>query len=158
MDHDLKGQDEVNQKLVDIHHKTKIPLIISNDAHYLRAQDEKMHKILVCIGTNTTVDKAALHYGPNFYLKTQEEMYERFKHVPEALENTMRIADMVNLELDLKTTHFPEFDVPPGHNLESFFRLLCEQRFDRRYPPGHPRRDEAKTRMAYEMQIIVDKG
>ena len=158
MDHDLHGQDEVNQRMIDIHHKTQIPLICSNDAHYLRAQDEHMHKILVCIGTNTTVEKAALHYGPNFYLKSKEEMWERFKHVPEAMENTMRIADMVDLQLDLKTTHFPEFDVPEGHNLESFFRLLCEQRFDRRYPVGHARRDEAKKRMAYEQQIIVDKG
>jgi DNA polymerase-3 subunit alpha len=61
MDHDLHGQEEVNEKLISIHNKTKIPLIASNDAHYLRAQDENMHKILVCIGTNTTVDKAALH-------------------------------------------------------------------------------------------------
>jgi DNA polymerase-3 subunit alpha len=158
MDHDLTGQEEVNQRLIDIHHKTGIPLIVSNDAHYLRAQDEHMHKILVCIGTNTTIEKAALHYGPNFYLKSQDEMWERFKHVPGALENTMRIADMVNLELDLDTTHFPVFDVPEGHDLISFFKLLCNQRFDNRYPPGHPRREEAKKRMEYEQQIIIQKG
>jgi DNA polymerase-3 subunit alpha len=107
MDHDLHGQEEVNEKLISIHHKTGIPLIVSNDAHYLRAQDEHMHKILVAIGTNSTVQGAALHYGPNFYLKSQDEMWERFKSTPEALENTLRIADMVDLELDLKTTHFP---------------------------------------------------
>jgi DNA polymerase-3 subunit alpha len=158
MDHDLHGQEEVNEKLISIHHKTGIPLIVSNDAHYLRAQDEHMHKILVAIGTNSTVQGASLHYGPNFYLKSQDEMWERFKSTPEALENTLRIADMVDLELDLKTTHFPVFDVPPGHDLTSFFKYLCEQRFDKRYPPGHPRRDEARTRMAYEQQIIIDKG
>src|SRR4028119_625797 len=158
MDHDLHGQEEVNEKLISIHHKTGIPLIVSNDAHYLRAQDEHMHKILVAIGTNSTVQGASLHYGPNFYLKSQDEMWERFKSTPEALENTLRIADMVDLELDLKTTHFPVFDVPPGHDLTSYFKFLCEQRFDRRYPPGHPRRDEARTRMAYEQQIIIDKG
>ena len=158
MDHDLHGQDEVNEKLISIHHKTGIPLIVSNDAHYLRAQDEEMHKILVAIGTNSTVQNATFNYGPNFYLKSADEMYARFKHIPEALDNTMRIAEMVDMELDLKTTHFPNFDVPPGHNLESFFRFLCEQRFDKRYPVGHPRRDEASTRMKYEQQIIVDKG
>ena len=158
MDHDLTGQEEVNEKLVSIHHKTGIPLIVSNDAHYLKAEHEQMHKILVAIGTNSTVQSMALHYGPNFYLKSQQEMWDRFKHVPEALENTLRIADMVNLELDLKTTHFPLFDVPPGHDLESFFKLLCKQRFDARYPVGHPRREEASTRMAYEQQIIIDKG
>lgn len=158
MDHDLTGQEEVNEKLVSIHHKTGIPLIVSNDAHYLKAEHEQMHKILVAIGTNSTVQSMALHYGPNFYLKSQQEMWDRFKHVPEALENTLRIADMVDLELDLKTTHFPLFDVPPGHDLTSFFKLLCEQRFDARYPVGHPRRDEAKIRMAYEQQIIIDKG
>jgi DNA polymerase-3 subunit alpha len=158
MDHDLHGQDEVNQRLIDIHHKTGIPLIATNDAHFSRRQDEQMHKVLVCIGTNSTIDSAALHYGPNFYLKTKDEMWEKFKHVPEALENTVRIADMIDLELDLKTTHFPNYDVPPGHNLESFLRELCKQRFDKRYPVGHPRRDEAKTRMAYELEIIVSKG
>jgi len=158
MDHDLNGQDEVNQRLVDIHHKTGIPLIVSNDAHYLRAQDEKMHKILVCIGTNTTLEKAALHYGPNFYLKSQDEMYERFKHLPEAMENTLRIADMVDLELDLKTTHFPKFDVPPNHSLESYLRELCKQRFPARYPAGHPRLDEATKRMEYELSVIIQKG
>jgi DNA-directed DNA polymerase III PolC len=158
MDHDLTGQDEVNQRIIDIHHKTGIPLIATNDAHYLRREDEQMHKILVCIGTNTTIDKAALHYGPNFYLKSPEEMYEKFKHVPEALENTLRIADMCNLELDLKTTHFPVFDVPQGHDLVSYFKFLCEQRFDGRYPVGHPRREEARKRMAYEQEIIIQKG
>jgi DNA polymerase-3 subunit alpha len=158
MDHDLTGQDEVNQRVIDIHHKTGIPLIATNDAHYLRREDEQMHKILVCIGTNTTVDKAALHYGPNFYLKSPDEMYEKFKHVPQALENTMRIADMVNLELDLKTTHFPNFDVPAGHDLVSYLRELCKHRFDSRYPPGHPRRAEAIPRMEYELGIIIQKG
>jgi DNA polymerase-3 subunit alpha len=65
-------------------------------------------------------------------------MYQRFKSTPEALENTLRIADMVDLELDLKTTHFPVFDVPPGHDLTSFFKHLCEQRFDSRYPVRSP--------------------
>lgn len=158
MDHDLHGQDEVNQRLIDIHHKTGIPLIATNDAHYLRREDEQMHKVLVCIGTNSTIDSAALHYGPNFYLKSPDEMWERFKHVPEALENTMRIADMIDLQLDLKTTHFPNYDVPPGHNLESFLRELCKQRFDKRYPVGHTRREEAIPRMAYELEIIIQKG
>lgn len=158
MDHDLTGQAEVNEKVISIHHKTGIPLIVTNDAHYLRAQDEHMHKILVCIGTNTTVDKAALHYGPNFYLKSPQEMYERFKHVPEALENTLRIADMVDLQLDLKTTHFPHYEVPPGHDLVSYLRELCKQRFPTRYPPGSPRHDEAARRMEYELGIIIQKG
>ena len=158
MDHDLHGQDEVNNRIIDISKKTGIPLIATNDAHYSRREDEQMHKILVCIGTNSTIDSASLHYGPNFYMKTAEEMYERFKHVPEALENTLRIADMVDLQLDLKTTHFPHFDVPPGHDLISYLRELCKQRFDKRYPPGHQRREEAIPRMAYELEIIISKG
>ncbi|RYX81762.1 DNA polymerase III subunit alpha [bacterium] len=158
MDHDLTGQSEVNDRLIDIHHKTGIPLICSNDAHYLRREDEEMHKILVCIGTNTTVQSAALHYGPNFYLKDKEEMWDKFKHVPSALENTIRIADMVDLELDLKTTHFPNYDVPDGHDKTSYLRYLCKQRFDKRYPPGHPRRAEAIPRMEYELNVIIDKG
>ena len=158
MDHDLTGQGEVNDRIIDIHHKTGIPLICSNDAHYLRREDEEMHKILVCIGTNTTVQSAALHYGPNFYIKDKEEMWDKFKHVPSALENTMRIADMVDLELDLKTTHFPNYDVPAGHDKTSYLRELCKQRFDKRYPPGHPRRAEAIPRMEYELNVIIDKG
>lgn len=158
MDHDLHGQSDVNDKLISIHHKTGIPLIVSNDAHYLRAQDEQMHKVLVAIGTNSTVQSNSLHYGPNFYLKTQEEMYEKFKHCPEALENTMRIADMVDLELDLKTTHFPDFNVPQGHDLVSYLRELCKQRFTKRYPSNHIRHEEAMKRMEYELSIIIQKG
>jgi len=158
MDHDLTGQGEVNDRLIDIHHKTGIPLICSNDAHYLRREDEEMHKILVAIGTNSQIDSMALHYGPNFYLKDREEMWEKFKHVPDALENTMRIADMVDLELDLKTTHFPNFDVPDGHDKTSYLRELCKKRFDKRYPVGHPRRQEAIPRMEYELNVIIDKG
>lgn len=158
MDHDYTGQDEVNQRLIDIHHKTGIPLIVTNDAHYLTAGDQQMHKILTCIGTNTTIDKPAFDYGPNFYLKSTDEMYERFKHVPEAMENTLRIADMVDLQLDLKTIHFPNFEVPPGHDLVSYLRELCKQRFPTRYPAGHPRHDEAARRMEYELGIIIQKG
>ena len=158
MDHDLTGQGEVNDRLIDIHHKTGIPLICSNDAHYLKREDEEMHKILVAIGTNSQIQNMALHYGPNFYLKDREEMWDKFKHVPDALENTMRIADMVDLELDLKTTHFPNFDVPAGHDKTSYLRELCKQRFDRRYPVGHPRRAEAIPRMEYELNVIIDKG
>ena len=158
MDHDLTGQDEVNQRVIDIHHRTGIPLVATNDAHYLTSKDERMHKVLVCIGTNSTLDKAALHYGPNFYLKSADEMWEKFKHVPEALENTVRIAEMCDVQLDLKTTHFPHYEVPPGHDLTSYFKHLCEERFPSRYPKGHPREAEARKRMAYEQQIIIDKG
>ena len=158
MDHDLTGQAEVNDRIIDIHHKTGIPLICSNDAHYLEKKDEEMHKILVAIGTNSQIDSMALHYGPNFYLKDKEEMWSKFKHVPEALENTLRIADMVDLELDLKTTHFPNFDVPTGHDKVSYLKHLCKQKFDLRYPVGHPYRAEAIPRMEYELKVIIDKG
>jgi DNA polymerase-3 subunit alpha len=158
MDHDLTGQSEVNDRIIDIHKQTGIPLICSNDAHYLTKQDEEMHKILVAIGTNSQIDSMALHYGPNFYLKSPDEMWDKFKHVPQALENTLKIADMVDLELDLKTTHFPNYDVPAGHDKTSFFKQLCKDRFDSRYPVGHPRRAEAQTRMEYELKIIIDKG
>src|SRR5690606_17787108 len=158
MDHDLPTQKEVNERIIDIHHQTGIPLVATNDAHYTRATDEQMHNVLVCIGTNSTIDSASLHSGPNLYVKAQPAMYDKFKHVPEALENTLRIADMVDLQLDLETTHFPNFDVPPGHNLESYLRELCKQRFDKRYPIGHARRDEATKRMKYELEIIIQKG
>ena len=158
MDHDLTGQAEVNDRIIDIHHKTGIPLICSNDAHYLEKKDEEMHKILVAIGTNSQIDSMALHYGPNFYLKDKEEMWSKFKHVPEALENTLRIADMVDLELDLKTTHFPNFDVPAGHDKISYLKQLCKERFDKRYPVGHAYRAEAIPRMEYELKVIIDKG
>ena len=158
MDHDLTGQAEVNDRVIDIHHKTGIPLICTNDAHYLEKKDEEMHKILVAIGTNSQIDSMALHYGPNFYLKDKEEMWSKFKHVPEALENTLRIADMVDLELDLKTTHFPNFDVPDGHDKVSYLKQLCKERFDKRYPVGHAYRAEAIPRMEYELKVIIDKG
>ena len=158
MDHDLVGQSEVNERIKDIHYKTGIPLICSNDAHYLRKEDEEMHKILVAIGTNSQIDSMALHYGPNFYLKDKEEMWAKFRDCPEALENTLRIADMVDLELDLKTTHFPNFDVPPGHDKTSYLRQLCKERFDSRYPVGHPYRAEAIPRMEYELEVIIQKG
>ena len=145
--------------MIDIHHKTGIPLIATNDAHYLRREDEQMHKILVCIGTNTRSIQCRAALRAEFLSrnrrrdvgKVQARSRSAGKHAAHRRHGAI-------LELDLKTTHFPNFDVPAGHDLVSFLRELCKQRFDKRYPAGHPRRAEAIPRMEYELRIIIQKG
>ncbi|MCS6858979.1 MAG: DNA polymerase III subunit alpha [Abditibacteriales bacterium] len=158
MDHRLRGQDMVNEALIKIARETGIPLVCTNDTHYTNREDWKIQDILLCIGTKKTLkDTNRLSYGDEYYLKTPQEMAERFADVPEALRNTLEIAERCNVTLELGKTHFPHFEVPDGHTLDSYLEFLCRQNLPKRYPHAADRA-KAEERMRYELSVITQKG
>ena len=133
-DHGLEAQRRVNPMLVDISRKTGIPLICSNDTHYLRRSDSEAHDVLLCIGTNKTVNQAdRMRYETDqFYFKTPEEMYALWKEIPEAMSNTARIAERCHVEIK-PLDALPPFDVPAEYDgADSYFEKTAREGFARR--------------------------
>jgi DNA polymerase-3 subunit alpha len=156
-DHNLPEEKKVNEALINLGKKLSIPLVATNDVHYLHKSDAKIHDVLLCIGTGSTLSKPKkLGFStPEFYFKTPEEMYNLFSHIPGAIENTLEIAARCNLELELEKPHLPNFPVPEGYTLESYLEKLCWENFPKRYPT---RPKEAEERLKYELSIINEKG
>jgi DNA polymerase-3 subunit alpha len=156
-DHGLPEQAMVNPELVRIARELGLPLICSNDVHYLRQQDADPHEVLLCIQTGTTMNNPKrLRYGPpNFYLRSPEEMAQTFSQWPEALANTLQIADRCNFEFDFTKTHLPHFSVPEGHTSESWLEKLCRGAIPERYA-AHT--EELEARLRYELDVIQTKG
>jgi DNA polymerase-3 subunit alpha len=122
----IPEQTPVNKGLIELGRELGLPLVATNDCHYLRREDAFAHEVLLCIQTGKTMDDPSrMRFANNeFYVKSPAEMAELFKAVPEALDNTIRIAERCNLELDLKTYHFPQFEKPADKSLD---QLLSEQ-------------------------------
>ena len=120
-DHGIPAQREVNRGILRIHQETGIPMVCTNDAHYLRREDAESHDVLLCIQTGKTVDDAnRMRYEPqNFYLRSTEEMEALFAGYPEAVANTQHIADMCQLEFTFGKYHLPEFQLPEGYDPET---------------------------------------
>jgi DNA polymerase-3 subunit alpha len=132
-DHGLEDQKRVNPMLVDISKKTGIPLICSNDTHYLRRDDCEAHDVLLCIGTGKTVNQTdRMRYETDqFYFKSPEEMYSIWKEIPEAMTNTVRIAERCHVEIK-PLNALPPFDVPPGYDADGYFEKTARDGFARR--------------------------
>ena len=132
----FQGIDEqriVNTGLVPIARDLNMPLVCTNDVHYLRQGDFKPHDILLCIGTGKSVNDAQRlrYHGDQFFLKTAAEMAEIFKDYPEALKNTVRIAERVNVDIPSGSHHLPKFEVPEGFDLDGYFEHVARQGFAR---------------------------
>lgn len=155
--HGLEEQKFVNPELVRIARELDLPLVCSNDVHYLRKQDADPHEVLLCIQTGVTMNNPKrLRYGPpNFYLRSPEEMSELFGEWPEALENTLRVAEMCNFQFDFTKTHLPHCEVPEGHTFESWLEKLCRDAIPQKYPEHT---QELEDRLRYELDIIQTKG
>ena len=156
-DHGIREQAVVNQGLLRIHEETGIPLVCTNDCHYLSPEDAEAHDILLCIQTGKLVeDEKRMRYEPrNFYVRSTEEMEKLFSKYPEAIENTGRIAGLCSLEFTFGKYHLPEFRVPDGETSKNYIRKLCEAGFARRYQGQHP---EYHQRMDYELGVIETMG
>ncbi|WP_018132013.1 DNA polymerase III subunit alpha [Effusibacillus pohliae] len=156
-DHGLPDEKLVNQHLVRIARELELPLVATNDVHYIRREDAAVHDVLLCIQTGKTLDDEDRMRFPcdEFYLKSGEEMAERFRHLPEAIENTWKIAERCRLDLNLGATHLPRFDLPEGHDENSYLALLCEQGLRERY--GSPS-EQVKERLRYELSVIAQMG
>ena len=157
-DHGIPAQRQVNAGLMRLHEETGIPLIATNDAHYLRKEDAEMQDILMCIQTGKTVDDPSRmkFETEEFYVKSEEEIAALFPHCPEALENTARIAEMCNVEFEFGKYHLPHFQLPEGWtDGDAYFEKLCMDGFRRRYPEQPP---EYLEKLRYEMDMIRKMG
>ena len=156
-DHGITDQTTVNRALLRMHNETGIPLVCTNDAHYLRKEDAESHDVLLCIQTGKTVDdENRMRYEPrNFYLRSTEEMEALFSGYPDAVENAQRIADRCQLEFTFGKYHLPEFKLPPGYDSPTYLRKLCDEGFARRYGGTKP---EYRKQLEYELAMIEKMG
>ena len=156
-DHGIEQQRPVNQGVMRLARETGLPLVVSNDAHYLRKEDAQMQDVLLCIQTGKTVDEEnrMKFETEEFYLKSEEELKELFPNCEEAFENTVKIADRCNLEFTFHEYHLPSFPVPEGYTNEAYFRELCYKGFQERYenPP-----ESYVDRLEYEIGVISRMG
>ncbi|KKW23219.1 MAG: polymerase III, alpha subunit protein [Parcubacteria group bacterium GW2011_GWA2_51_12] len=152
-------QEMVNQGLVKLGRELNIPIVATNDVHYLETGDSAAQDILVCVGTGRTVDDPDRldMRGSDLHMRSSEEMQILFADLPEAFANTSKIAGMVNLELTLERRHFPNFPLPDGETPEEHFEKLCREGLLKRYNPG-PIPIEVTKRLDYEMDVIKRTG
>ena len=156
-DHGIDEQVSVNQGVQRLARETGLPLVVTNDAHYLRKEDAAMQDVLLCVQTGRTVDdpNRMKFQTEEFYLKSEEELRQLFPNCDEAFENTAKIADRCNLEFVFNEYHLPSFPVPEGFTNEGYFRKLCEDGFAERYP-NPPQ--EYRERLEYEIGVISRMG
>ena len=156
-DHRIPEQAPVNQGVMRIARETGLPLIVTNDAHYLRKEDAQMQDVLLCVQTGKTVDdpNRMKFLTDEFYLKSEDELRTLFPNCDEAFENTAKIAERCNLEFEFNNYHLPSFPVPEGYTNEEYFRKLCMDGFRERYenPP-----ESYKERLEYEIGVISRMG
>ena len=152
-------QDELNNKLIEISKKEGIPLVATNDNHYIARSDAEAQEILLCIGTQTTINtenrKLSMIDSPDFYIKSSQEMYDLFMDIPSALDNTQKIADRCNVEIQLGKWIMPKFEVPGGMEPKDYLKKLIDERISDRYEKIT---DEIKSRIDYELTVIYNKG
>ena len=155
----LPEQVMVNQKLIMLSRELDIPLVATNDAHYLKQEDCYNHEILLCIQTaKKMTDEDRMKFATDeFYIKSPEEMADYFSSVPEAIENTVKIADKCNFDFEFGVTKLPNYDVPEEFEThEDYFRYLISNGLEKRY--GKDYGEDVKTRAEYELGIISRMG
>ena len=157
MDHGIAEQKQVNEGLLKISQQLNLPLVVTNDVHYLEQGQSTAHDVLLCIQTQTTLnDKNRMSMKVDqFYLKSPDAMYKEFNWVPQGLKNTIEIAEKCNLKLDFNTFHMPNFPPPAGKTQIQYLRELCEQALPERYPDAM---DDIRKRLDYEIQMIDKMG
>ena len=159
-DHGIKEQQRVNQELLPLAKELGIPLLAANDLHYTHKQDARPHEVLLCIQTAATMaDPKRLRFETDeFYLKSPGEMHALFPRdeFPGACDNTLLVAERCNVELEFGNNKLPRFDVPEGHDLESWLRHEVYRGAAERY--GDPIPDDARQRIDYELSVIDQLG
>ena len=156
-DHGYENQPAVNRGLRRIARETGLPMVVTNDAHYITREDAKMQDVLMCIQMQKTVDDPdrMKFETEEFYIKSEEEMEALFPEDREALDNTAKIAEMCNVEFEFGHYHLPDFFPPEGYSNDEYFEKLCWDGFARRYPEGG---DLEKAQLQYEMDMIRQMG
>ncbi len=154
----IPEQEIVNQKLLKLSKKYDIDLVATNDSHYTNKEDAIVQEIAIAIGTKSTMnnDKRFKFDTNQYYFRTKEEMAELFEDMPEAIENTVKIAEMCNFEFKFGEFKFPKIEVPSGKDPDSYLKELCEERLPERYDKN--RIEEAKKRLENELDVIASMG
>ena len=154
--HDIDPEAKVNDGLLKLHRKLGVPLVATNDFHFLRATDHDAHDALICIQTGKTVDeKNRLCYPDGLYMKSPEEMQALFADLPDALERTLEIADKCNVELEFGKTYMPDFPIPAGYaSSDDYLTQLAQEGLERRYGTVDP---AVQERLDYELSIITSQ-
>lgn len=155
----VKEQDILNEKLIKLSQKLGIPLVATNDNHYIKNIDAQAQEILLCIQTQTTIDtknrKLSMISSPDFYIKSKEEMTGLFIDVPEAIENTVKIAEMCNVDITLGKWIMPNFDVPNNKTPAEYIKEKVSEGLKEKYEKIT---QEIKERAEYELSVILKKG
>ncbi|MGN0370364.1 MAG: DNA polymerase III subunit alpha [Butyrivibrio sp.] len=156
-DHGIPEQKMVNQLLIRMHNELGIELVATNDVHYTYAEDAQAHDILLCIQTGKKVsDEDRMRYeGGQYYFKSEEEMRSLFPYAPEALDNTHKIAERCNVEIEFGVTKLPKFEVPKGYDSWSYLNFLCNEGLVKRYGDDAPK---LRERLDYELSVIRKMG
>jgi DNA polymerase-3 subunit alpha len=159
MEHGIEEHDQLTRELVRLSRETGIPPVLTNDIHYVKRDDAPAQDVLLCIGTNSTVheqDRLKMAGDPgSYYLKSEEEMRALFPELPEAADNTWRIAEMCGLTLEFGKVRIPTADVPPGVSPDEHLARLAREGLARRFP-GEP--EAARARLDYELDVVRRTG
>ncbi len=158
-DHGMEQQKRCNLCLPKIAADLGVGLVAANDVHFLRRTDHQAHDVMLCIGTGKMVqDENRMHYLPELYLKSPQEMRELFRDFPESIANTLRIAERCNLELEFGKSKYPEYEVPAGKTRTGYLRELCYRGLHERY--GERSTDEPALieRLDYELDVLEKTG
>jgi len=156
----IKNHNEIKKGLIDLANKTKIPLVATQDIHYLKPEDAIAQDFLVAIQTNakmTDANRLSMKQD-NFSMRSPEEMESLFKDIPEALVNTSLIAERCNLELELGRWVFPKIDLPRGESAKQYLKKLTLEGYQKKFSEGESAGGETKKRMDYELEVINNKG
>ena len=153
-DHGLAEQKRVTPQLIELAEDLGIELVATNDSHYVRKEDARAQDVLMCLQMGRTLEEGGLFETQEFYLKSEEEMRSLFRHVPQAIENTVKIAEKCNVELELGKTYLPQFDVPDSYTHEGYLEHLVREGVAERYP--HPQ--EVEERLRFELDTINKMG
>ena len=156
-DHGIDEQKIVNNSLIKLSKEIGVELVATNDVHYINAEDAMPHDILLCIQTAKKVtDEDRMRYdGGQYYLKSEEEMRKLFSYVPQAIDNTYKIANRCNVEIEFGVTKLPKFDVPEGYTPWEYLNHLCMEGLKRKYGTQE---GSLKERLDYELSVIHEMG
>src|SRR6478609_9905407 len=158
-DHGMEEQKTCNAALVNMARDLGVGLVAANDVHFLRRSDHQAHDVMLCIGTGKMVeDESRMHYLPELYFKSPDEMRQLFRDFPEAITNTLRIGERCHVDLEFGKSKYPEYPVPHGQTREGYLRELCYQGLRVRYGERAAADSELARRLDYELDVLEKTG
>ncbi len=158
-DHGMEEQKKCNAALVHMARDLGVGLVAANDVHFLRRSDHEAHDVMLCIGTGKMVqDESRMHYLPELYFKSPDEMRQVFRDFPEAIANTLHVGERCHLDLEFGSSKYPEYPVPAGKTREGYLRELCHQGLRARYGERATADSELARRLEYELGVLEKTG